>query len=231
MTSGFALIDQDIAGSTAPLREARAVASTQYYQGDAGVITNGHFTRSASQTDKPAGIFNSMSVDKVTMRPATKNLSTSGSTLELISYNPAKGSRLRYKTLLTGVDAPPINGTAANSNAVTTTVKVTASGSSNDYVGGTVYASNGESRRISADSVSGGVHTFTVTRAFSRAITTGDTIIVVPFGAGIEGVKLSSTDPAQGISTATADKSGGYVDIQEVDLSVKVPYAVVSFQA
>jgi hypothetical protein len=233
MAGGFILYDRDNATFQAIVRQVIAKASTQFTAGDACMFNgNGYLEQAAAQTSKIDGVFHSIFTDKSLMRQATANLTTTIG--EEALYIPCRGNGLQFKTNLTGDDAPPINSTACNANTSKTTVKVTAAGLTNDYKAGTIFA-NGEQRTISADSVAGGVHTFTVTKPFTRAITTGDTAIVVPFSRGVRGVKLSASSgaPQIGISPAVADKSGGYVDIEDVqlnNLAGNTPFVVVSFQ-
>lgn len=197
-------------------------ASNQFYENDACVLTDGILGQTASQTALPTHIFCNMITDSTMMRPGTQNLTTTlGEKGLAVPVGAVAGglSPLNFWTPLTGNSVPTINGTAANANSSTTSVLVTFTGSTNDFATGTVYIpSLQQHRTITADTVSGGVHTFTVTPAFSRAVTTGDTVIAVPFSAGSIGVKLAPTVSYQGISTAVADKTGGHVNIYGVIL-------------
>lgn len=217
MANGFRRVVNENAGIQPALRELLATASTQYYDGDLIIMTEGKATRAGAQTDKPVGVLNAMSTPVSLVRPATRLLSTTLG--EKIQYMPCDGNGEIFQTDLTGDDAPPINGTACNANTDATLVKVTAAGSTGDYDGGQIYC-NGEQRTIVDDTVGGGVHTFTVVPAFTRAITTNDTAKVVPWSRGINVVKLSASSgqTARGISPAVADKTGGYARIEDVDL-------------
>lgn len=147
---------------------------------------------------------------------------------------PILGGEVNLKSYLTGDAVPPINGTACNANATLTVALVTAAGSTGDYTDGTIYIPEiGEQRLITDDTVGGGVHTFTVAPAFRRAPTTGDTAIVVPFTKGALAVKFNATSPSECIGTAVADKSGGALRIEEVDLKGDNfgPFVIVSIPA
>lgn len=225
-------------------------ASTQFYEGDALVLSDGIAGQASAQTSLPTHIFVNMITDSTLLRPAATNLTTTlgekGLMVPVGSGVAGGFAPFNFYTPLIGNSVPPINGVAANSNSTTTTVLVTASGSSNDYATGTIYVpSLQQQRTITADTVSGGIHTFTVTPGFSRAVTTGDTVIVVPFSPGSVGVKLAPTVVYQGVSTAVADKTGGHVNIMGVVLGPVyegpnqgnsiafinggIPYAIVNF--
>lgn len=231
MAGGFILYERDNTAFKAIMREFIAKPSTQFAGGDALVFVNGRLEQAATAANQVDAVLQSLKTLASAMRPATANLSSASGGDKAI-YIPCRGNGLAFKTFLTGGDAPPINGTACNANATTTLVLVTAAGSTGDYTGGTIFA-NGEQRTIVTDVVGAGTHTFTVNQPFTRAITTGDTAIVVPFSRGTRGVKLSASTVYQGISPAVADKSGGKVDIEDVslnNLAGNVPFAVVSFQ-
>lgn len=214
----------------APLRQFRSVASTQYNPAGALKGSNGALTPCASQTDKPLFIYNHMVTDKSVLRPATANLSTA--ICEMIEGIPCAGNHQIFETdLVGGADAPPINKVAVNSGS-TTTALVTAAGSTSDYIGGTLAIPEmGYQGHITGDTVSGGVHTFTVTPAMPRAATTTDHVIAVPFAAiSSNAVKLSSVANDLGISCAVADKTGGPARIESVNLlDTRGPVARVSF--
>jgi hypothetical protein len=225
-------------------------ASNQFYEGDACILTDGILGQTSSATALPTHIFQVMITPYSILRPATANLTTTlgEKGLSVPVGNVAGGLPiLTWLTpLVVNSGIPPFNGTAANSNSTATSVVFTGSGSTNDFATGTVFIpSLNQQRTITADTVSGGVHTFTVIPAFSRAVTTGDTLIAVPFSPGSIGVKLDATNSYQGISTAVADKTGGHVDIVGVSLggileggdqgytlnrfNGGVPYAIVMF--
>lgn len=230
MAGGFILYDRDDTAFKAVMRQFIAKPSTQFAGGDALVFVNGRLEQAATAANQVDAILNCIVTPASLARPATANLTTTLG--EEAQYIPCRGNGLKFKTNLDGDAVPPINGTACNANAVTNIVKVTAAGSTNDYVGGTIFC-NGEQRTIVTDVVGAGVHTFTTNKAFTRAITTGDTAIVVPFSRGTRGVKLGAATMYTGISSAVADKSGGKVDIEDVslnNLAGNQPYAIVSFQ-
>jgi hypothetical protein len=220
---GFALWSEN--RSTSDIcQQYRLAASTQFYDGDALILTDGIASQVTTQTALPTHIFMNVVTDAKMNRPPAQNQTTAAGQRGLmtpVSSGVAGGlSALNFTTPLRGAySAPTFNGTACNTNASATSVVFTGAGSTNDFATGTVYIpSLQQIRTITADTVSGGVHTFTVTPAFSRAPTTGDTLIAVPFSPGSVGVKLAPTNPFQGISTAVADKTGGHVNIVDVYL-------------
>lgn len=228
MANGFRLVSRTRTVGQI-LREQIGGASTQFLYGDALVITNGILVK-ASATSKVHGILNAMITPSNVARPATPLLTTTAG--EKLQYVPCMGADLIFETDLVSPDAPPINGVAVNSGS-TTTALVTAAGSTDDYTGGTIYFPQTDTQHtITADSVGGGVHTFTFVPLAPRALASGDTAVVVPFGAGSSvAVKLSGTTANQGISTAVADKTGGQVKIEKVDLKnakVRVSFPAVS---
>lgn len=237
---GFTVWDEKIS-TTNVLNRVLMKASTQFYAGDACVMASGILTQ-ATAAQLPTYIFQVMITPSTALRPATANLSTTlGESALCVIASP----ELKFYTPLVANSAPTFNGTACNSNSTVTSVVFTGAGSTNDFVGGQVWIDNLQQQRvITADSVSGGVHTFTVTPAFSRAPTTGDTLRAVPWSRGATAVKLAATVPYQGISTAVADVSGGHVNIEAVVLGTiydgpdggntvrqggYIPYAIVSF--
>lgn len=216
MANGFRLINRRVTAGQI-LKQKLGAASTQFTDGDAIKFTNGTVTPCSAQTDKPMGFHNAMITPSSVMRPATRNLTTTAG--EFIQYVPGEGGLFEFETDLTGTDAPPINGTAVNSGS-TTTALVTAAGSTSDYIGGTIYFPGTDTHhKITGDTVSGGVHTFTFVPLAPRAIAATDTAIAVPFTSeSSQAVKLSSGTVSQGISCAVADKSGGSIKIAGVDL-------------
>lgn len=105
---------------------------------------------------------------------------------------------------------PLVNGVAANSNATTTRVKCALTdGSSSDLVGGFVHCVElNETRIITANTYSSNVVTIDVAEAFSRAVTTGDTLRVTAFGFG-DLMKGDSSTPASAIGSARGDEASG----------------------
>lgn len=118
------------------------------------------------------------------------------------------------------VHTPLVNGTAAQSNSSTTTVKVAlADGSSSDLVGALVYIPElDEYATITANSYTSNVVTITVGEAFSRAVTTGDTVRVLAFGFGAA-PKLDSSTPYKLISNVRADATGGKTIVRDITVS------------
>jgi hypothetical protein len=146
------------------------------------------------------------------------------------------------------IAAATYDGTAANANTANNTVIWTGTGTTaaTDFLGGTIYVNElGEQGIITALSVSGGSGgTYTATvqgviyttggknrspvtppaggtpGGFSQAVTTGNTIRVVPWGPGYRGgVQFQATNPQQGVSVAIAGKTGGCLYIYDVELA------------
>lgn len=235
MAGGFILTDRDDTTFKAVLRELVAKPSTQFTGGDALIVTAGRLEQAATATNTIDGVLNAIKILDSQQRPATEGLTTTGG--ELGQYIPCRGNGLIFKTFLTGAsagDAPPINGVLCNSNSTKTLVLVPYTGttSNDDFTGGTVYA-NGETRTIATSTYSGGVHTLTVNKPFTVAITTTHYAYVVPFSKGTRGVRLNPNTVHTGISTAVAGKTGGKVNIEDVFLTDRAGYshsALVSFQ-
>ncbi len=214
MANGFRLVDRNVTAGQV-LRQDLGGASTQFAKGDALKIVEGILVK-VTAADKCVGILNAMITPVNVMRPATELLTTTAG--EQLQYVPAQGGLFQFETDLTGGDAPPINGTAVNSGS-TTTALVTAAGSTGDYDGGTIYfPQTGTQHKITDDTVGAGVHTFTFSPPAPRAIGAGDTAIVVPWAPGNTAVKFSASTASQGVSTAVADKTGGQIKIEKVDL-------------
>ena len=231
--NGFQLIDENISTSNI-LERLTSVASTQYNKNDALYLSASGAVGLASQvaaTSKCTHVYVSMFTAVPNLRPATPNLSTTIG--EQILAVPAAGNNLYFRSFLTiSGSTPTINGTAANANSTANLVLVTFAGSTGDFTGGQVYIpSLQQQATILTDVVSGGVHTFTVYPAFSRAVTTGDTVVAVPWSKGATGVKFNASTPSQGVSTAVADKSGGNINIQQVVLGSILPTAAGVFTA
>ena len=218
MAGGFHLVSRNLSLGQI-LRERIGGASTQFADGDALTITNGILVKSGA-TSKVHGILNAMITPTNQMRPATELLTTTAG--EQLQYIPAMGGQLIFETNLTSPDTPPLNNVNPDSGS-TTTALYTGSGSTGDYTGGTIYFPSLDSQHtITDDTVNTGVHTFTFVPPAKRAIAATDTMVLVPFAGGSSvAVKLSSTTPSQGISTAVADKTGGQVKIEAVDLKNK----------
>jgi len=217
-------------------------ASTQFYDGDACIMTDGILAQ-VTAAQLPSHIYTVMVTPSTQLRPGTANLST---TIGERCLAAIIHSSLKFYSPLVANSLPTFNGTAANANSTATSVLFTGAGSTGDFNTGTIYVpSLGQQRTVTNDVVGGGVHTLTVTPAFSRPVTTGDTIILVPFSQQNIGVKFAATVPYQGVSTAVADLTGGHINIQEVVLGPQgpdvttgntilysgnfVPYVVVTF--
>lgn len=240
--SGFITVDRNDTTYKAVMREFVGKPSTTFEGGDGLVFVNGRLEPATTATATLDGIFKSIKRRAANLRKpnattASELTTTAG---EQLIYTPCRGtaiSGLMFKTFLTGPnsgDTPPVNGESCDTNTDLYTVLVLYSGTTanDDFTGGTILA-NGEQREVADSAYSGGTHTITVTRPFTRAITTGDTAIIVPFGRGTRGVRLKPTNPHRGIGCRVADKTGGKVDIEDVYLTTQtgeVHYAIVSFQ-
>lgn len=114
---------------------------------------------------------------------------------------------------------PLLNDIAVNSGSTTTALAALTDGTSDDLKGGLVYCKEtGDTRIITANTYSSNVVTITVGKAFSRALTSSDTIRVVPFGYGSKAVQLSG---ASTIATTRAAATGGKVAIYGVSMAKK----------
>lgn len=210
------------------------VASTTYSAQCALIFSKGRLTPATSQTDKVIGIFNAKITRAQDIIPANKLVTNDPS--EDIQYIPAGAQAPSevFETVLdgtAGADAPIFNGDAIPAGSTTTAVKVTdtTSGTNGDFDGG-VLAINGEQRNIVTSTVAAGVWTLTLESALSAAPVAGDLVYVNYWNAGQLGVKLSAGTPSKGVSTALADKTGGYVNIVDVDLLSIPAKALVTFQ-
>lgn len=221
MPGGFEIVNTRSAGAGV-IEEVKSVASQQYVRGAMLAVTAG-LAALVTATGKGTHIFQGLITPVNLLRPAVENLSTAAG--ERVEGARVEGGDVVLKSELRAQSAPPINGVACNTNASATSAVVTAAGSTNDYNNGTCYVPELDQQRlITADSVTTGVHTFTVEPAFSRAPTVGDTLIAVPFCKGATAVKFAATNPHLGIGTAVADKTGGNNKIEDVDLKNLLVY-------
>jgi hypothetical protein len=218
--TGFRLVGMK-EGVGSLLTKVLVAASYTFRAGEALNMASG-VASAATAAQLVTHIYNALITPSNLLRPATPDTSTTAGENALV-YDVG-GSGLVYECDIT----PTINGTAANANASTTSVLVTFGGGATDFNGGQVYIPElDEQRTITVDAFGAGVHTFTVTPAFSRAPTTGDTVRAVGFSKGRIGVKLDATTPSLKVSTAIADLSGGKVNIEDVNLKART--ANVSF--
>jgi hypothetical protein len=234
MAGGFTLADRDNTTFQAVMRQKILKPSTQFAGGDALIHTAGRLEKASTVTDTVDGILNAMITPPNKMRPDTAFLS-SASGGEEGQYIPCRGNGLKFRTNLTGDDAPPVDEVAADATSTTSAVVVThgTTTSNGDFTGGTLFC-NGEQRTITSSTYSGGKHTFNLNKPLT-SIATGDLVTVVPFAKGTRGVKLSAGASAahRGIDPSVAGKSGGKVNIEEVFLKNTagcVPHVYVSFQ-
>lgn len=205
-----------------------SLASTQYYPNDAlflpstGVAGAGFLTQ-VTATSKATHVYVSMFTPPALLRPGTPNLSTAN--CEPIHAAPCAGNGLVFLSYLIGNSLPTKNGLPASANTLASTVVFADSGSSGDLLGGQIYITTLQQQStIITDVVASGVRTVTVSPAFTRAVTTGDSIIAVPWSAGFEGVKFNATLPSQGIDTSVAGKTGGNINIEGVVLGPSLSF-------
>lgn len=230
MANGFTLVSRRCPDYIS-LDAIQAKPDTQFYQNCALELANGCLLPINAQADKVVGVYNSLEIPKSVYpgsRPVAHKSSVSEG--EKCLYTPQPNDSAEYETEMTGVDALAIMNVAGDSNAVTTTVKVAGSGTNGDYDGGTVFAL-GEQRNITASTISGDVWTFTVDRAFPRAVTTGDKVTATHLNVGLKNVKMSSSLPCMGISPTKGDETGGYFEITEVRLDHVRPIIAGRFKA
>lgn len=239
MANGFRYISQGIGASTL-LEELLMEPNTQFALGDALMMVAGEATQ-VGQADKADHVYEVMETPKGQLRPSTPNKSTTTGGEKCLAQK-CDGTNQYFETDLTGGDAPTFDGTACNQNNDLSTVIFTGAGVSGDLTGGQVYIPELDQQRlITDDTVAGGIHTLTVYPPFdgnyapsNRNVPAspgpGEVVAhlrAVPWSKGHTGVKFSAANAPQGISTAVADKTGGNVNIEGVDL--KLRKAVVSF--
>lgn len=236
-------IDRAIAELADAITQLPCAPGVQFSKGDACSIdvststgTAGLLIQAPAQTTSPRYILLSVMAQTAQsfpgiagnfpsgpLRQATYNLSVSsangGSVAEVIDCGIAP-----QLILSTQFAAATFEG-SANTNSTANNVLFTSAGSSNAYDGGTLYCNEtGQQFTIVSDTVSGGVHTVTIFPTPAAAITSTNTIRVVPWGAGyVGGVKLQPTSNfQQGISTVLGDATGGHILIHSVDLATRI---------
>lgn len=185
-------------------KDAQLAASQTVLKGDALILANGEL-RVATSSDTSG-------IDFI-----ADQAMTSGTTdIKRPMCVPFKGSNLVAEVPVT----PILNEVVATSGSTTTAAVPTSGLSGNDLQYGVIYCKAlNEQRVISASTAtSSGSSTITVVEPFSRAIAAGDIISVVPFGIGAD-PKLADK---KSLSSAVADKTGGPVLVQKVDLKRKV---------
>lgn len=231
-------IDRSNPGVSDLIRQFMAPNGMQFSEGDACYISTST-TTSGPSTTYDAGLliqanaqtspvqytFLSAVTPKSELRQTTYNLIDSNfGPVEVIEVSDGNASF--PITLATQFAAATFDGTAANANTTTNEILFTGAGSTNDFNGGQVYVNETATQyTIINDTVGSGVHTLTIAPAASVAVTTGNTLRVVPWGPGYKGgVKLQSSNPQQGISVAVADKTGGPIFIYGVNLAMRIAY-------
>ena len=215
----------------------KSLPNTLYTIGDMGYLVNGQFTQ-VSAGSKATHILLSMKTNPNTNRPlagiAPNQFQSSSQCEDLLVACIEGNEALWFKTYLTGVAVPVINLAACNTNASTTSVLITAGGAAGDSTGGVIYVAEfGQSRLITNDAYSAGVHTYTINTPFLQgqtavAATAGNTATVLPFGPGVIGIKFNATTSPQFIDTTVAGKTGGYLKCEEVHFEDRIPYVLLS---
>lgn len=207
---------QTLASGAGETEELLGKASTQFYPGELLLVANG-IADKVTATGKASHRFVTMVTPKEQLRPGTFNLTTAAG--EKILAEKIDGDSVVLKSPLTGNMAPPANGVASNANVSATSVKFDHAAANGAFANGMVYIPElGEQRVITADAKVSSEHTLTVTPAFRRAPTTGDTVVAVAFSKGMTAVKFDATTPSLGISTAVGDITGGHAKIHDVNL-------------
>lgn len=185
-------------------RDAQLAASQTVLKGDALILENGEL-RVATASDTSY-------IDCI----AAQDMTSSTTDIKKPMTIAARGAGNVFEDTIT----PLLSSVTATGGSTTTAIVPTSGLSSNDLRYGFVYCKElNEQRVISASTAtSGGVSTLTVVEPFSRAIAAGDTISAIPFGVGAD-PKLASKNS---ISSAVADKTGGPVIVEKVDLKRQV---------
>jgi hypothetical protein len=225
-------------GTQFAIGDACVLSTSTSASGPSSTYTAGLLIQCATQTSYVPYIFDSLVTPSALLRPATYDLSDSyfESAMVIPTANELVfGTQIPVGSVLYS-SVPFDSGINCNANTTTNQVLVTMTGSTNDFNGGTLYCNEtAASYVIINDTVSAGVHTFTIAPAAPVALTTGNTLRLLPYGAGyIGGVKLgnSVTNPYtgdwQGISSAVTDKTGGHVIIYSVNLQLRTVYVYFS---
>ena len=217
-------------------QDAIAVPSTQYYADDALYMktasdaAGGELIQVAA-TSYATHILVSMSVPKSLLRPATALLSTTQG--EKIKAIPCAGNGSIWRTQLAGVAAPLKNLIACAANSTVNQIAFLDTGSTGDLLGGQIWVDTlNKQFTITADVLNSGTRTVTIIGDLpTSAITTGSSIMAVPWSQGFQGVKFNATNPSRGIDTSVAGSTGGHVNIEGVVLGTApgLPYALVTF--
>lgn len=183
-----------------PRKDMQLAASQTVLKGNALVRENGELrVATASDTSK---------IDCV----AAEDMTSSTTDIKKPKVIAATGTVNVFEN-----DIDPLLDEVVATGGSTTTAAVPTSGlSSNDLRYGLMYCKElNEQRVISASTAtSSGSSTLTTVEPFSRAIAAGDTISAIPFGVGAD-PKLADKDS---VSCAVADKTGGPVIVEKVDL-------------
>jgi hypothetical protein len=225
-------------GTQFTIGDACIVSTSTTTSGPNSTYTAGLLIQCATQASYVPYIFDTLVTPSAELRQATYNLSDSY--FENAMVIPTANELVFGTQIPTGsvlyTSVPFDSGINCNANSTANQVLVTMTGSTNDFNGGTLYCNETNTQyTIINDTVSGGVHTFTIAPPAKVALTTGNTLRLLPYGAGyIGGVKLgnSVTNPYagnwQGISSAVADKTGGHVIIRSVNMQLRTVYVYFS---
>lgn len=208
----------------------RTNESTQWYPGELVKVVN-NVVQKIADTDKPTHLFVALETPKGAAEPAIENRSTAEQEFALVK--PIGGDLIELRANIT----PYLNNFEVSANANAAEVVFDDAAGNGALVGATVYSNDlDEHATVTADVKVSSTHTLTVEPAFSRPLTTGDKIKLVPFSAGFTAIKPLISNPglgngALGVSTTVAGATGGHLKAQEVDLGNKYvggPTVVVS---
>lgn len=213
--SGFEVCNGKAAGATST-ESVRGAASQQYAIGQFVKVVAGIATV-VGATDKPTHV-----VETVKPFPDERQLAVEMKTDARQQYLlciPVGGGTVRLRTQLRGDAVPVISKAACQSNSTPTTVICPFTGAADDdFNDGFIYCHElNEVSQIVDGTGSANVETFTVSPAFSRALTVGDTVTAVPWCPGKTAVRLNATDPSMCMSTNVAGKTGGQIKIEKID--------------
>ena len=215
--SGFEVCKGRAAGATST-EKVRGAATQQYYIGQLVKVVAGIATV-VGATDKPTHVVQTV-MPFSDERQLAVEMKTDSRQQYLLCIN-VTGGLVKMRTQLRGDAVPVIYKAAAQSNATPTTVIVPFTGAADDdFNDGFIYCHElNEVSQITDGTGSANVETFTVSPAFSRAVTVGDTITAVPWCHGKTAVRLNATDPSMCMSVNVAGKTGGQMKIEELDFN------------
>jgi len=213
------LLRSKLVGLLDEVQHVLGTSGTQYAYGDACKISNGQVLQLAAQTDKVSHIYVSMDTLASQLRPGTADKPGSGTAkeLETLALIPCAGNGTIWEATFA---AATFDNVAVVSATASTVLFANGSGANGDFTGGQVLiVETGEQKTISSSTYGGGNYTLNVVPNWTTTPTSSNTLRVVPWSVGATGVKFASSNPQQGISVAIADKTGGNVNIQGVNLA------------